>query len=99
MTTNRIFPLLGAVMIVAFGATLLLSGGWQSAAAAVAIFAGVAFVPAYIALLIAGERPPERARWREAAPRPASAPAPAPEPAAPPERRAPVLPRPAGMPH
>jgi hypothetical protein len=68
-----------AVGLLAFGATIIVSGGWQPALAALAIFAGGAFLVSLISLLVTGERllspAPSPARRRPIARR---APAPAP---------------------
>jgi hypothetical protein len=90
----------GALGLLAFGATTIVHGGWQAALAALAMFAGGAFLLSFISLLMAGERlmspapsPPQRrpiARHAPAAaPRPeASPPAVAPPEPARPEPRA-----------
>ena len=68
-----------AAALGAGAAVMLVSGGWQSVAAALAIFAGLVFVASAIGLGIASERPqpagPAWAREGERAPRGHPAPA------------------------
>jgi hypothetical protein len=45
-----------AVGLLAFGATTIVSGGWQAALAAIAMFAGGVFLVSLISLRAAGER-------------------------------------------
>jgi hypothetical protein len=44
-----------ALMVVAFGATLLTGGGWQSVAAAGAIFAGTGILTAFLVVVTLGD--------------------------------------------
>ena len=46
----------GFLTVLAFGAVLLLKGGWEAAATGLTLAAGMAFVLSFIALLVAGER-------------------------------------------
>jgi hypothetical protein len=52
------------LMLVGLGGTILLSGGWQAAAALLAMTAGILCVLTYIALIAGADRP------RRAAPTP-----------------------------
>ena len=66
----------GALTLVGLGATLIVQGGWQAAAAAFAIFQGIVFATSYGMLLAASERPGStRPDWAlgDGEPRPASA--------------------------
>ena len=55
--------LVSAVLLpVAFGATIVLHGGWDAAAAALAIVLGMALLTSLIALLAAGDRLRSRGR-------------------------------------
>jgi hypothetical protein len=47
----------GALTLVGLGATLLVQGGWEAAAAAFAIFSGLVFAVSFISLRVAAERP------------------------------------------
>ena len=85
-----------ALTLLAFGATMFLQGGWQSAAAAFAVLAGAGFLTSLISLRVTGERLASpapriargqaRARHAPAAERPheaAPVPSPTPEPTRP----------------
>jgi hypothetical protein len=50
----------GALTLIGLGATLLVQGGWQAIAAAVAIFSGIVFAASLISLRVAAERPRSR---------------------------------------
>ena len=50
----------GALTLIGLGATLLVQGGWQAAAAAFAIFQGGVFALSFISLRVAAERPRSR---------------------------------------
>jgi hypothetical protein len=62
------FLVSGALALLAFGATMLVHGGWQAALAAFAVVAGVGCLISMVSLLATGERPaspaPSRARSR-----------------------------------
>lgn len=45
-----------AVTVVAFGAMLVVQGGWQAAASAIAMLGGFVFLLSYISMLARGER-------------------------------------------
>jgi hypothetical protein len=55
MAAVTAFILTGATMIVALVAVFLLSGGWQAAAAGLAILAGFAFIAVVAALEAEGD--------------------------------------------
>jgi hypothetical protein len=66
----------GAVMLGSFAALILVGGGWQAVAMAVAIFAGPVFLVSLITLLVASEQPRSaRPAWARTPGRPRAAPA------------------------
>jgi hypothetical protein len=56
MRTDLMLLVSGALALLAFGATMFVHGGWQSALAAFALLAGVGFLASLISLLATGER-------------------------------------------
>jgi hypothetical protein len=70
----------GAVMVGALAAVLIVNGGWQAIAAALATLAGLGLGLSFISLAAVGERPPAtRPAWARATPAgPARRPTPAP---------------------
>lgn len=61
MRTYVTFLVSGTLTLLAFGATMLVQGGWQSAAAALAILTGVGFLTSFVSLFAGGERLASRA--------------------------------------
>jgi hypothetical protein len=57
MRTYVTFLVSGTLTLIAFGATMFVQGGWQSAAAAFAVLTGVGFLTRFVSLLVTGERP------------------------------------------
>ena len=81
----------GALTLIGFGATILVQGGWQAAAAAFAIFQGLVFTSCFGFLRAASERPgSRRPAWATADRAPQAVPA-----ASGPERARATLPEPA----
>jgi hypothetical protein len=62
--------ILGALTLIGMAATIIVQGGWQAAAAALAIFAGSGFALVIVRICAASERPRSRHpnRTRAAAP-------------------------------
>jgi hypothetical protein len=78
----------GAIALGALAAVLIVNGGWQAVAAALALFGGLGFVLSFISLGAASERPhPGRPAWAGASRQPS------PEPRARRRRSAAVSPR------
>jgi hypothetical protein len=72
----------GALVLGALLAVILVNGGWQAVAAAVAILGGLVFGLSFIALLTAGETPrPTRPAWAREPEPPRAVPADRPAPA------------------
>jgi hypothetical protein len=57
---RRVYLGSAALMVVAFGAMLLTGGGWQSVAAAGAIFAGTGVLSAFLVAVTLGDGMPSR---------------------------------------
>jgi hypothetical protein len=75
MSAFRLDVTFGTLTLIGLGATLLVQGGWQAAAAAFAILNAVGFTLAFAVLGARSERP--RGLAAEAAPRHVAAPEPA----------------------
>jgi hypothetical protein len=56
MRTYVTFLVSGTLTLLAFGATIFVQGGWQSALAAFAVLAGVGFLTSFISLITTAER-------------------------------------------
>jgi hypothetical protein len=57
----------GAIMLGGLGATMIVHGGWQPAAAAVTILGGTVFLLSFISLAVATDRPrSDRPEWAQA---------------------------------
>lgn len=74
MSAFKIVVTFGALTLAGLGATLIVQGGWQAAAAAFAILDGVGFALTFAVLGARSERPLELAA--EAAPRHVAVPEP-----------------------
>lgn len=55
MGTYVMFPVSGALTLLAFGAMMVVQGGWQAADAAFAMLTGVGFLTTIISLAATGE--------------------------------------------
>jgi Na+-transporting methylmalonyl-CoA/oxaloacetate decarboxylase gamma subunit len=83
MRTYLTYLVSGALALLAFGATMLVQGGWRAALAAFAVLAGAGSVLSMISLLATGERlasPAPRRAIAQPAPAPKTRRAAAPEP-------------------
>jgi hypothetical protein len=78
MRTYVTFLVSGTLTLLAFGATMFVQGGWQSALAAFAVLTGAGFLTSFISLIttrlargraIAAQRAPAVERRREPAPK------------------------------
>jgi hypothetical protein len=56
MRTYVTFLVSGTLTLLAFGATMFVQGGWQSALVAFAVLTGAGFLTSFISLLATGER-------------------------------------------
>jgi hypothetical protein len=61
MRTYVTFLVSGTLTLLAFGATMFVQGGWQSALAAFAVLTGAGFLTSFILLITTGERLPSPA--------------------------------------
>jgi hypothetical protein len=72
MRTYRAILGLAALSVIGAGATIVLSGGWQSAGAALAALSGIGSAAGFAVLWAVGERSPRRRpAWSEHVPPPA----------------------------
>jgi hypothetical protein len=68
MRAIRLLTVLGALTLAGMAATLVVHGGWQAIAAAVAIGGGVGFAVTFLALRASSERPERMAAARPGPP-------------------------------
>ena len=77
----------GALLLGALTAVIVVNGGWQAVAAALAILGGLVFGLSFISLAAAGEKPrPTRPAWARETVRPRAVAPDRPAPASAPER-------------